>query len=124
MAVRQTTQRAHGQTDRYPRQPLTRPYDRRYAVYAPPTTAQLEVDGHDTPETARGMVTIVGRCHGVWLAPVSTVTPACVDAAGVLPTATQEPIDGHETANRVATEEGTGSEVHEAPPFPLVRIRP
>jgi hypothetical protein len=100
------------------------PYEPRCAVYAPPTTAQLEVDRHDTPETARGMVTTVGRCHGVGLAPVSTVTPACVDAAGVLPTAAQEPIEGHETSKNVATVAGTGSEVHEAPPLALVRIKP
>jgi hypothetical protein len=93
-------------------------------VYAPPTTAQVEVDRHDTPETAKGIVTTAGCCHGVLLAPVSTVTPACADAPEVVPTAAQVPMDGHDTSNSVATTDGTGSEVHEAPPSELDRIRP
>jgi hypothetical protein len=93
-------------------------------VYAPPTTAQAEVDRQDTPETARGIVTTVGCCHGVSPAPDNTETPACAVAPEVAPTAAQVPMDGHETANSVATTDGTGSVVHEAPPLGLARITP
>jgi hypothetical protein len=103
---------------------LSRRYERKYAVYGPPTTAQLEVEVQDTPDMLRGMVTTVGCCQGVGPAPVSTVTPPRADCAAVLPTAAQVPREGHEMSNSVATADGTGSEVQVAPPSELARIRP
>jgi hypothetical protein len=77
-----------------------------------------------TPEMGWTAPTAAVWFQGWSVGPVRMINPACADEATELPTATQEPMAGHETSVSAAAAPTTDCSAHRAPPLSVVRMTP